>query len=74
MADDTTLEKREEVLSQAEHTRMGRSYKPNADIIEMEGKLVLMADMPGATPDNIDIDYEKGSFRSMAGSIRGRMS
>lgn len=68
MAEDTAMEKREEVLSQAERTRTGRSFKPNVDIIEMEDELVLMADMPGATPDSIDIDYEKGQL-----SIHGRI-
>jgi HSP20 family protein len=39
-----------------------RVYKPNVDIIELPDELQVLADMPGASADNIDIDYEQGKL------------
>lgn len=45
-----------------ERTRTGRTYRPNVDIIERENELVVLADMPGARPDSIDIRFENGTL------------
>jgi len=60
MANDTAIEKRESEVVQAERTRGGRVYRPNVDIIEQSDKLLLQADLPGATAEDIDINLEKG--------------
>jgi HSP20 family protein len=63
MASGTTMEvtrKRENAPTQAEHTRGGRVYSPHVDIVEAESELLLVADVPGAKPDSVDINYERG--------------
>jgi HSP20 family protein len=44
----------------AEHTRGGRFYRPNVDILEQAHELLVLADLPGAKADQIDIKFEKG--------------
>ena len=60
MTGEMSLEKREGVLSPPEETRSEGLYMPNVDIIEKRDELLLLADVPGAKPDDIGIDYEKG--------------
>jgi HSP20 family molecular chaperone IbpA len=43
-----------------EGTRSGHFFRPNVDIIELEDKLLLKADVPGATADSVSVDYDKG--------------
>jgi HSP20 family protein len=60
---DTTkeLKKREVETSVAtEQTRNRKVFIPKVDIIETEGTIELIADMPGVDEKNIDIDLEKG--------------
>jgi len=45
-----------------EHTRSGQFYRPNVDIKETVDELLLVADMPGAKSDDIDINFEDGSL------------
>jgi HSP20 family protein len=44
----------------AERTRNGCCYRPNVDILEQEDGLVVLADMPGAKSDAIDVKFEDG--------------
>ena len=44
-------------------------FSPNVDLLENAEELTLLADMPGVTPDGIDIQYEQGELR-----IRGRVA
>ncbi len=60
MDNDTTIEKRESEVVQAERTRSGRVYRPNVDIVEQNDELLLQADLPGAKAENIDINLENG--------------
>ncbi len=50
-----------------ERTRTRRVYAPRADIYETENELVLVADMPGVSPDRLDVTLEKREL-----TIRGR--
>lgn len=43
-------------------------YQPNVDIYERADEIVLLADLPGASPDSIDLDYEEGEL-----SIKARV-
>ncbi|MFW5968728.1 MAG: Hsp20/alpha crystallin family protein, partial [Persicimonas sp.] len=52
---DITIREKEE-LSKEEGTRPGRYFKPAADIFETEDALHVVADVPGANPENFDID------------------
>jgi len=54
-----------------ERTRSGRMYRPSVDIIEQPDELVLMADMPGACPDHIDVRFENGTL-TIDGKVKDR--
>ena len=60
---DTSLSKREDESSvqTREDTRASERYvKPAVDIIETEAGLTLIADIPGATKEALDVNVEKG--------------
>jgi len=42
-----------------ETTRMGPVYRPDTDIYETENHVVVATDMPGVTPDGIDVTLER---------------
>ena len=57
---DTTLQKQEaRDLSAAERTRTRRVYTPKVDIYETEDVIILLADMPGVSEEDVDITLEK---------------
>ncbi len=37
-------------------------YRPNVDVFEKEDEIVILADLPGATPDSIEVDYDDGEL------------
>jgi HSP20 family protein len=55
----------------AESTRSGQFYLPNCDIVERGDELLLLADMPGAKSDQIDIRFENGTL-SIDGKVEPR--
>ena len=64
MANDNTVPTKpatDEVVG-AEHTRSGRCYRPNVDILEKDDELLVLADVPGAKADQIDIKFEDGTL------------
>lgn len=40
----------------------GRAYRPNVDVVELPEELLLVADLPGAKGDEIDIHFEDGEL------------
>jgi HSP20 family protein len=44
----------------AERTRCGCCYRPNVDIVEQNDELLVVADVPGASPESIDVKFEDG--------------
>ena len=52
-----------------ERTRGGLAYSPRIDISETDDELVLYADMPGVSAENIDIQFENRELR-----IHGKVS
>lgn len=60
MSDTTSLEKRPTAPQSLERTRSGRTYVPTVDIIERDDELLLLADVPGAAPEGVDVQYERG--------------
>ena len=46
----------------AEHTRSGRFYRPNCDILEHGDELLVVADVPGAKGDRIEVKFEDGAL------------
>ncbi len=58
---DLEVSKKQEIeKSSGEPTREGVAFVPEVDISESEEGLVLYADMPGVTKDNLDIDIREG--------------
>ncbi len=58
---DLEVSKKQEIKkASGEPTREGVTFVPEVDISESEAGLVLYADMPGVTKDNLDIDIREG--------------
>lgn len=55
--------------SAVEHLRGGPVFSPRVDIWETKDELVLCADMPGVTAENLDIQFENRELR-----IHGKVS
>ena len=51
-----------------EETRGAHFFRPNVDIFEESEKLVVLADMPGVKPDELDVHFEDGLL-----TIRGHV-
>jgi HSP20 family protein len=47
---------------QPERTRSGEFYHPHVDIVELGPELLLLADVPGAKAEEIDIRFEDGEL------------
>jgi len=63
MADESSLTKpAAEEVGRGEHTRCGCHYRPNVDILERADELVVLADVPGSTGEDIDVDFEDGTL------------
>jgi HSP20 family molecular chaperone IbpA len=75
-ANSLTAKNDEKNLQAREETRASERYiKPAVDIIEIEEGLTLMADIPGAAKDTLDVNVEKGILTISAQvscSMRGR--
>lgn len=57
---DTLVKKEEQPAEVAtvERTRSGHTYSPRFDIWEAEEELILYGDLPGVSPENLDIQFE----------------
>lgn len=42
----------------AEHTRQGRMFVPSADIYETDGAVVVEADLPDVSPEDLEVTLE----------------
>lgn len=71
--DNTLMEKQAEEQLQAERAQSRRVYRPNVDIVEGRDELTLYADMPGASPDGIEINFENGVL-TLHGRVDERIS
>ena len=72
MTTEALTKEKEADITRADHTRSGRCYRPNVDIVEAAGELTVHADMPGVTRDDINIDFEHGTL-SILGKVRDRV-
>lgn len=57
-------------VTRREPTRSVR-YRPNVDIIEKADELLVVADMPGTRPEDIDVNFENGVL-TIHGRVRER--
>jgi HSP20 family protein len=48
---------------EVEQTRQGQVLAPPVDILENEQELLVVADMPGVTPDKIKLDVQPPTFK-----------
>lgn len=48
--------RQKEQLQHGEGTREGAWFKPNVDIYETDGALMVVADLPGTAADDVEID------------------
>jgi len=70
MADtDLLIEEKKEAQATGESTRNVPVFVPAVDIYESQNALTLVADMPGVSMDNIDIDLDSDQL-----TIRGTVS
>ncbi len=60
------VKEKQEALQQAESTRDIPTYIPDVDIYETPDAIVLLADMPGVSPENVEIDLKDDTL-----TIRG---
>jgi HSP20 family protein len=56
-------------LQDREHTRPGRTFVPEVDIGEDEHALWLRADMPGVSPDEVEVELHENVLR-----VEGRVA
>ena len=68
MATDMVEKPTKAEVARTEHTRNVHHYRPSVDIVERADELTVSADMPGATADGIDINFENGTL-----TIRGKV-
>ena len=61
-------QKADSEVTRTEQTRTGRMYRPVVDIIELRDELTVLADMPGTSGNDIDINFERGEL-----TIHGRV-
>ncbi len=55
----------------AERTRTGQWFRPPVDIVERADELLLVADLPGASKESIDVDFNDGQL-TIEGTVPGR--
>jgi len=65
------LQVNEKAPSETERTRTGNVYRPLVDILEDKDELILVADLPGARSDSIDINFEDGEL-TIQGKVEPR--
>jgi HSP20 family molecular chaperone IbpA len=51
-----------------EHTRPGRTYRPDVDIVETDSELWLRADLPGVDEKSVHVSLEDGLL-SLSGTV-----
>lgn len=63
MSDNQELQVREKKELKEEATREGPHFTPDVDIFETEKALMLVADVPGAVADGIELDLRDNVLR-----------
>jgi HSP20 family protein len=65
-SENITMKPATEQTAVAERTRSGRCYRPEVDILERQDELLVLADVPGAGRDAIDVKFEDGTLEIYA--------
>jgi HSP20 family protein len=64
--ENTVTKPAAEQASATERTRGGHCYRPQVDILEQQDELLVVADLPGARSDTIDVKFEDGMLEIYA--------
>ena len=62
MQSEDTITKSAADEAAAERTRSGCCYRPHVDILENADELLVLADVPGANGDAIDVNFDDGTL------------
>lgn len=60
MAQTCDISRANESANECANGLARRSYVPNVDIVEVEGDAEVLVDLPGATPESVQVSYEDG--------------
>jgi HSP20 family protein len=60
--EDAVAKPAAEETAAAERTRCGSCFRPNVDILEQGDELLVLADVPGARAEGIDVKFEDGTL------------
>ena len=64
MADrELQIREKQELQTDAEHTRPGLIFTPMVDIFESEKEITVLADMPGVASDGLTIDLQNNELK-----------
>jgi len=61
-AKEIQVKPKQEVPSPAEQTKPGVVFTPSVDIFETDRELTLLADLPGVTAENLNIDLRENTL------------
>ena len=67
-AKEIQVKPKQEVASPAEQTKPGVVFTPSVDIFETDRELTLLADLPGVTAKNLNIDLRENTL-SITGDV-----
>jgi len=67
MSKTATLERQANNVDQPECSPSACTYTPAVDILETDDELLLLVDVPGASPEAIDIEYDRGRLTIAVG-------
>ncbi|MDM8539157.1 Hsp20/alpha crystallin family protein [Desulfobacterales bacterium HSG17] len=65
---DIQVKEKQEAPASAELTKPGPVFTPAVDIFETDLEIVLLADMPGVTPETLDIDLRENTL-TLSGEV-----
>lgn len=65
---EMTAKDKQEITTRGEQTKPGPVFTPAVDIFETDAALTILADLPGVTPENLDIDLHDDTL-SIIGDI-----
>jgi HSP20 family protein len=59
---ENTMVQNGTAATRREETRNARFFTPRVDIFETDSELLLLADLPGVRPEDVDLRYERGEL------------
>jgi HSP20 family protein len=62
------VKEKQEVAASIEQTRPGAVFVPNVDIFETDKQITLLADLPGVTAENLNIDL-RDNILTLSGEV-----